>query len=383
MRDADHTPVHPDAYGGEPGLPAGLPGSWRRSPFVVDEPGVFVGGDGDEGQPRLVPWESVLAVVLYRTTARVRGEARDVQAVGLRLTRSPDVVSVQRVLQGWSLDRARLEAAVARFAPGVEVVDGPAHGPSAAPAWGPVPQDGPPEAGAEPAPAHGTPEPARDTTGTTGSPGTPAPAYGTPDPAGDAAYVVRPDASNVAMPALLAAAGLGGAGFGAVNGMGLFSLIALAFCFPLGKHLLDAHRGVVYFAVDAGGVHLGESDDEHAPPAPAAPVRWESIGSVIVFQVQEITRTRDSDGRYLDSSNWHTAVGVTRRGGPEGSVAHYQLFRSYRLDRPALERAVERYGGGVPVLDGPAIGERDLGDVIGTLWRTWRGGGANPPGPYG
>jgi hypothetical protein len=382
MPDADYTPVHPDAYGGEPGLLAGLPGSWRRSPFVVDEPGVFVGGDGDEGQPQLVPWESVRAVVLYRTTARVRGDLREVQAVGLRLTRRPDVVSVQRVLLGWSLDRARLEAAVARFAPAVEVVDGPAHGPSARPLWGPVPDHGSPEPPVtlQPAPAYGTPELSA------GSPDAPAPAvpaYGTADSAAGAAYVVRPDASTIGRPALFGAAGLGAAGFGAFNGAGLFSLIGLAFCFPLGKHLLDARRGVVYFSVDAAGVFLGESDDEHAPPAPPAPVPWESIGSVIVFQVQEITRSRDSNGTYRDSSQWHTAVGVTRRGGPEGSVAHYQLFQSYRLDRPALERAVERYGGGVPMLDGPAIGERDLGDVIGSLWRTWRDGGANPPGTVG
>jgi hypothetical protein len=45
--------------------------------------------------------------------------------VGLRLRRQPEVVAIRRVLDSWSLDRTRVEAAVARFAAGVSVVDAP------------------------------------------------------------------------------------------------------------------------------------------------------------------------------------------------------------------------------------------------------------------
>jgi hypothetical protein len=102
------------------------PWPWRhQAPFVVDRPGVYVAGAGDEG--RLVHWESIDAIVLCDVTSRRSAHRRLVPGVGLRLRGHADVVAIRRPLDGWRLDERRLLAAVARFAPpGVAVVrEGP------------------------------------------------------------------------------------------------------------------------------------------------------------------------------------------------------------------------------------------------------------------
>jgi hypothetical protein len=103
------------------------PWPWRRdqAPLVVDRPGVYVAGAGDEG--RLVHWESIDAVVLCDVTSRRSAHRRLVPGVGLRLRGNAGVVAIRRPLDGWRIDERRLLAAVARFAPpGVAVVrEGP------------------------------------------------------------------------------------------------------------------------------------------------------------------------------------------------------------------------------------------------------------------
>jgi hypothetical protein len=125
--DAEYAPQHPHAYAGRPGLTTP---PWRRPPVVVDEPGIFVGGNGDEGRPRLVHWEPISEIVRYGTTVPDGHDVDRTDAIGLRLRQRPGVISVQRVLRGWRLDRDELAAAVARFAPHVEIVEGPSQDPA-------------------------------------------------------------------------------------------------------------------------------------------------------------------------------------------------------------------------------------------------------------
>jgi hypothetical protein len=394
MGDAEYTPQHPDAYAGRPAFMAA---PWRRSPFVVDEPGVFAGGDGDEGEPRLVHWESISEVVLYETTVRGSSGVRTVDAVGLRLHGRPDVISVQRVLTSWTLDRADLEAAVARFAPGIAVVDGPSqtnrarilqdferladvvadaaddesddvarrpgeplYGPRTTPA---EPAHSSAGAGtAEPVPAYGTP-------GAAPRPEPePVPAYGSPEAgaADPAAYVVKADARTAVTPAMFAVIGTAVAGFALFLGLGVFALFGAAFWIPLLMHLRDVRRGVVYFSVDADGVFLGRAADDNRSPSLEIRAPWESIAAVTVFEVEDV----DTDSQGRTTTDWHKAVGLTMRAGRSGSrggVAHYQVFDSFGLDRQALEAAVARFGGGTPVVDGPALGSASLGDVAGAV----------------
>jgi hypothetical protein len=387
MGDAEYTPQDPGAYAGRPAL---LTPPWRRSPFVVDAPGVFVGGDGGEGEPRLVHWESIREVVLYETTVGTPNGIVTVDAVGLRLRSRPDVIAVQRVLTSWRLDRAALEAAVARFAPGVAVVDGPSQNPRSrdrirselerAPRDDPdgdvaprpvAPEPGaPPQAGRLPAratarlPARATPATARRRRRV--------PVYGSPDAGpGPAAYVVRADSATAGRHVLFAAVGIGVAVYGTATGLGPIALVFLIFCAPLAMHIRAARRGVVYFAVDTAGVYLGEAVADHGPVEVRAP--WESIAVVTVFEVEDsVTR----HGRRRGA--WHQAVGVTLRGDtPDGprDVTHYQVFQGYGLDRARLEAAVARFGGGTPVVDGPALGNASLGDIVGALADFFRDSG--------
>jgi hypothetical protein len=98
---------------------AALPMFVRRpsSPFSVGAPGIVVGA-GAGAPRRVVHWEAVAAVVLF-----VEGSGQRPRAVGLRLRRDPDTVSVVRRLDRWSMDRTRLERAVTRFAPPGVVVE--------------------------------------------------------------------------------------------------------------------------------------------------------------------------------------------------------------------------------------------------------------------
>lgn len=110
----------------------------------VDETGVLLGGN-----PALrrsgaihVPWQDITAVVLWRhysaDSVLFIGLARHKDApavpggipgpvgrVAMRtlVSRFPAGVDIARPESGWRLDRERLGAAVARFAPGVPVVD--------------------------------------------------------------------------------------------------------------------------------------------------------------------------------------------------------------------------------------------------------------------
>lgn len=94
----------------------------------VDRPGVFFGessSPGDDQEHRLLPWAEISAVVVYDQL--VPGDEHDgwQRAVGVRLRGEPTLVRHWRIVAGWRLDRPALEAAVARFAPGVHVLDGP------------------------------------------------------------------------------------------------------------------------------------------------------------------------------------------------------------------------------------------------------------------
>jgi hypothetical protein len=196
------------------------------------------------------------------------------------------------------------------------------------------------------APVRGTPE---------ARPRPSAPDHGPPERGDVTAYVVRPTARNIHLQSGGLIVGGLGTVVGIAQGYGWMSLIPLVMAWPMARHLIDAKRGVMWFTVDARGVYFGEIDDElTTAPAPGGPVPWSWIGSVVVCPVTRIRYRRTDHGHTTETAT-HTAVGVTRRDAPDREVALYQLFSDYELDRPALERAVGRFGGGVPVLDGPAM----------------------------
>jgi hypothetical protein len=219
------------------------------------------------------------------------------------------------------------------------------------------PRSGTPEPSEPPAP-EAAPEPARE----------PVPAYGSPDAgaADAAAYVVKADARTAVTPTLFAVIGAGLAGYALYVGLGVLALVGLAFAIPLLLHVRDMRRGVVYFSVDADGVYLGEAAGDDGSASLETRTPWESIGTVTVFEIEEVSRDSDGDR----TTRWRKAVGLTLRGdgpgGPRG-VAHYQVFRNYGLDRRELEAAVARFGRGTPVVDGPALGSASLGDVAGAV----------------
>jgi hypothetical protein len=95
----------------------------RGSPVVVDAPGVWFGAEDGSGDERLVHWEMVAAVIVFQS--RVPGSRHLHDGLGVRLRARPDLVPVRRVLLDRRVDRARLEAAVGRYAPDVPVVDWP------------------------------------------------------------------------------------------------------------------------------------------------------------------------------------------------------------------------------------------------------------------
>ncbi|MDX3850366.1 hypothetical protein [Streptomyces sp. AK02-01A] len=111
----------------------------------VDETGVLLGGNPAryESTTAQVPWEDIAAVVLWR-----QHSAASIPYVGLALHRHAalppgssqgrvaratlrmlvphlpaDVVPASRPVSGWRLDKDRLTAAVAHFAPTIPVVD--------------------------------------------------------------------------------------------------------------------------------------------------------------------------------------------------------------------------------------------------------------------
>ncbi|MFE7748550.1 hypothetical protein [Streptomyces sp. NPDC057428] len=117
----------------------------RKVAFRVDGTGVLLGGSPARYQATTahVPWEDITAVVLWRQHSAAGipwvGVARRPEAGPLpgpgqgRAARATmralapevpaDVALASRAVSGWRLDRDALSAAVAHFAPGVQVVD--------------------------------------------------------------------------------------------------------------------------------------------------------------------------------------------------------------------------------------------------------------------
>ncbi|MFF2847287.1 hypothetical protein ACFVT5_13220 [Streptomyces sp. NPDC058001] len=113
--------------------------------FRVDETGVLLGGNPARYQATTarIPWRDIEAVVCWRqhTAASIphvglalRADAAPVPgATRSRIGRATvralvphlpaDVVAVSRPVSGWRLDRDRLAAAMAEFAPGVPMKD--------------------------------------------------------------------------------------------------------------------------------------------------------------------------------------------------------------------------------------------------------------------
>jgi hypothetical protein len=421
--DAEYTPQHPHAYAGRPGLTTP---PWRRPPVVVDEPGIFVGGNGDEGRPRLVHWESISEIVRYETTVPGGHDVDRTDAIGLRLRQRPGVISVQRVLRGWRLDHDELAAAVARFASHVDVVEGPSQDPASGhqlrrqvdrlaeavraaddgdedgvrrpadgePLYGPRTRPAgtasPPAAGAEPASdARGRGSAARrEPAGTDGGapaygtaePGAPVPAYGTPEddgveygsPDAGGPYVVKAGVSTMSQPLLWTVVGLGmlaGAAAERSEISLVLGIVGVAALIPMATHIRDARRGVVYFSADADGVYLGKPGRD---PDEGARVSfpWHEISTVVVFLLQDTSTDDDGDR----TTRWRQVVGVTTPDGAGHSgealssgisdqIPNFMVFRDFKLDRARLEAAVERYGDGVPIVNGPAVGEHTMSDL--------------------
>jgi hypothetical protein len=96
--------------------------------LAVDRPGVFFGestSPGEDQTNRLVTWPEITAVVVYEELIRGSKSSDWKRTVGIRLRGEPTLIRHSRIISGWRLDRPALEAAVARFAPGVPVIDGP------------------------------------------------------------------------------------------------------------------------------------------------------------------------------------------------------------------------------------------------------------------
>jgi hypothetical protein len=96
--------------------------------LAIDRPGVFFGeshSPGDDQDHRLVPWSDISAVVVYDQLVDGSKSDKWQRAVGVRLRGEPTAVRHWRIIAGWKFNRPAIEAAVARFAPGVPVIDGP------------------------------------------------------------------------------------------------------------------------------------------------------------------------------------------------------------------------------------------------------------------
>jgi hypothetical protein len=326
----------------------------RASPFVVDAPGVWVGDDGvRENEERLVHWESIAEIVLFRAAAPGSRKLHD--AVGLRLRRHPDVVAIRRVLDSWSLDRARLEGAVARFAPEVRVVDARDDldaTASTARAVGAVADDLARAAG-QTSEAQAAPE------GGSGWQfvGVHRTRYQATDPQ---AYVVRPPwGSSLVVYLFLAVAPVLGVLVGR-DSVVAGTVFGVGLSLPFLLHATAVLRGSVRFAVDAPGVFFGEAQSGE-PAADHRLVPWAEIASVVIFDVEQ-------------EKSWERAVGVTRvpPGGGEPQLAYHRVLNGWRLDRAALEAAVLRFAPQVPVVDGPPVGRARLREVAGAVYDEWQ-----------
>ncbi|MFG2949363.1 hypothetical protein [Streptomyces adustus] len=117
----------------------------RKTAFRVDATGILLGGSPVRYRATTahVPWQDITAVVLWQQTvphavvpwvgvARREGapplpgagRGPIARSVGEALTPvSAELLRASRAVTGWRLDRSRLTAAVAYFAPGVQVVE--------------------------------------------------------------------------------------------------------------------------------------------------------------------------------------------------------------------------------------------------------------------
>lgn len=337
-------------------------------PVVVDEVGVTFSATGDGDGARLVPWESITAVVLFEVPRTDTTEDRWQPAVGVRLVGHPDGVSVHRPLAGWSLDRAGLERIVARFGDGVQVVDGDRavaaptaeqlqdemhrrateairesirdadrSTPDGMPEWT---SDGPATPGGR---SDGGPPTGGGPGGTVGT-GFVRPGTARYRPVDPAAYLGRFDLrSNLGI--VLALLGLQVFLWGVVVPQGgavgvVFAVIFALPLLPIWRSLRSG--GAVALAVDRPGVFFGESrssgDDQQHRLVP-----WADVSAVVVY---------DQLVEGSEQNRWERAVGVRVRGEPT-LVRYSRIVESWRLDRPALEAAVACFAPGVRVLDGP------------------------------
>jgi hypothetical protein len=319
----------------------------REPPVVVDAPGVFVSGTGDGAiASRLVHWEMVDEVVLLRAA----GHGRPYHSLGLRLRDRPETLAVRRALGEWALDRSRLEHAVARFAPpGVAVVEGPPDDDERTSAATPTPSQ----------PRAPSPPPVLDRR----RPGTYRPVH--PDALVVRATIGAPKqtfglaATGLALFAVLAAMGHPVAGFG-------FS--AFFWLYPL-LQLREVLRGTVHLAVDEPGVFFGAATtmaEDHEPRF----VTWPEVASVVRFELRVDSAApigREAAGR---PEQWSRAVGVTATG-PDGvpRLVFHRAVHGWELDPARFEAAVRRFAPGVPVVDGPPIEGRPMGDVAGADMR--------------
>jgi hypothetical protein len=301
----------------------------RRAPFVVDAPGVWVRDEGvRENEGRLVHWETIAEIVLFRAAAP--GSRRLQDAVGLRLRRHPDVVAIRRVLDTWTLDRARLEAAVARYAPGVRVVDGP-DDPVATPRTvGTAAAGSGPAPGGRQAAPHGVSGRSRI-----------APYLGRYRARDPRAYVVRPTWGGSRVVYAFAVPGVAAGVFGFQNGgLPLALVFGGMFTLPFAVHAAAVLQGGTRFAADAPGVYFGTARSGEPPPGHRR-VRWAG--------------DRDRGGLRRQAGQ---DLGARRRrhagaaGGGEPRLQHWHVLS---LDRAALEAAVLRFAPQVPVVDGPPL----------------------------
>ncbi|WP_309062726.1 hypothetical protein [Streptomyces sp.] len=115
----------------------------RKVALRVDETGVFLGGNPARygATSAHVPWGDITGFVLWRQAAggtslpyvgvtrregapALPGDGPKARAVLRRLVPVPaDVAVASRAVTGWRLDKDRLVAAVAHFAPGIPVRD--------------------------------------------------------------------------------------------------------------------------------------------------------------------------------------------------------------------------------------------------------------------
>jgi hypothetical protein len=337
----------------------------RASPLVVDAPGIWVGAVDGEGDERFVHWETIAAVVVF--DGAEPGSRRLHDGVGLRLRSHPDVVAVRRVLGDWKLDRVKLETAVARYAPGVPVVDGPGDLDHVAAAHNMIDAvvDAFREMNEQAATSRQT-----ATDDRVASTDHPEPDDGrTPQPPGwepgwhpihrerytatdPRAYLAGPTWTSEPSVYLFAViAWVAGILVGLEN-VFVGALFVCGFNIPLVLHVVAVRRRSVRFAADAPGVFFGEALSGEADPDHTR-VPWDRVRTVVLFSVEQ------------EKGGSKRAIGVTTAlpGSAEPVLGCYRVFNGWNVDRRALETAVRTFAPQVPVVDGPPLGRGRLSDL--------------------